>query len=108
MTVGAEFDGTLEEFATANPCVTTHDGQELRRISIGQALGNESNFAVSLRSISGRGGFGSPGVNLAANYHRRFANNSEVFVNYGTPAATATVQRLIVKYVLRLGSAAGT
>lgn len=47
-------------------------------------------------------------MNLAANYHRRFANNSEVFVNYGTPAATATVQRLIVKYVLRLGSAAGT
>ena len=108
LTVGAEFDGILEEFATANPRVTTHDGQELRRISIGQALGNESNFAVSLRSISGRGGFGSPGVNLAANYHRRFANNSEVFVNYGTPAATATVQRLIVKYVLRLGSAAGT
>ncbi len=107
-TLGAEFDGTLEEFATANPRVATHDGQELRRVSLGEALGADSNFAISLRSISGNGGFGVPGLDLAANYHRRFANNGELFLNYGTPAANSTVQRIIVKYVLRLGSAAGT
>lgn len=80
----------------------------LRRLSFGESLGSESNLSVSLRSISGRGGFGAPGLNLAANFHRRFKNASEIFVNYGTPAADATVQRVIVKYVLRLGSAAGT
>lgn len=77
-TLGVEFDGTLEDFATADPRVTAHDGQELRRLTIGEALGGESNLSVSLRSISGRGGFGSPGVNLAANFHRRFANDSEL------------------------------
>jgi hypothetical protein len=61
-----------------------------------------------LRAINGTGGFSVPGVNLAASFHRRFGNDSELFVNYGTPAASQTLQRVIVKYVLRLGSAAGT
>ncbi|MDQ2909087.1 MAG: hypothetical protein M3R44_07045 [Candidatus Eremiobacteraeota bacterium] len=106
--VGLEFDGTLEAFPTSDPRVQTHDGQQLRRISLGEALGNESSLAFSLRSISGTGGFALPGVNLAASYHRRFPSGSELFVNYGTPAAAATLQRIIVKYVLRLGSGAGT
>ncbi len=107
-TIGAEVDGTLEEFPTADPRVRTHDGQILRRFSFGQALGNESNLSLSLRSVSGNGGFGTPGLNLAGSYHRRFANASELFINYGTPAANSTLQRVIVKYVLRLGGGAGT
>jgi hypothetical protein len=49
-----------------------------------------------------------PGVNLAVGLHERFHNNNELFVNFGTPAASATLDRLIVKYVVRLGGGAGT
>ena len=108
LSLSAEYDGTLEDFPTANVNVKAHDGQALRRIGFGEAFGPESNLSISLRDISGTGGFSLPGVNLAASYHRRFANDSELFVNYGTPSATATLQRVIVKYVYRFGSAAGT
>jgi hypothetical protein len=108
LSLGLEYDGTLETFPTADPHVTTHDGQNLRRVSLTQSLGEESNFALSLRSVSGNGGFGTPGLNLAAAYHQRFKNQSEIFINYGTPAANATLDRLIVKYLIRLGSGAGT
>jgi len=107
-TLGLEYDGTLEAFPTQDPNVRAHDGQQLRRISLGEALGDESNLSVSLRSISGTGGFALPGLNLAASYHRRFHNDSELFINYGTPAAPATLQRIIVKYIFRAGSGAGT
>jgi len=107
-TLGLEYDGTLEAFPTQNPNARTYDGQQLRRISLGEALGDESNLSVSLRSISGTGGFALPGLNLAASYHRRFHNDSELFINYGTPAAPATLQRIIVKYIFRAGSGAGT
>ncbi len=106
--LGLEYDGTLETFPTSNPTVTAHDGQNLRRISLTESLGDESNLALSLRSISGNGGFGVPGLNLAAAYHRRFRNDSELFINYGTPAANASLDRLIVKYLIRIGSGAGT
>ena len=48
------------------------------------------------------------GMDVALAYHRRFSNGNEVFVNYGTPAASATVLQVIVKYVLHTGGAAGT
>jgi len=108
LSLGFEYDGTLETFPSANPAVAAHDGQNLRRISLTEALGNESSFSLALRSISGNGGFAAPGVNLAAAFHQRFRNNSEVFVNYGTPAANSTLQRWIVKYLIRIGSGAGT
>jgi hypothetical protein len=108
LSLGLEYDGTLETFPTSNPSLTTRDGQNLRRISLTDSLGDEASFSLSLRSISGTGGFASPGLNLAAAYHQRFRNNSEVFVNYGTPAANATIQRWIVKYLVRIGSGAGT
>jgi len=107
-TLGLEFDGTLEAFPARYANLRAYDGQELRRISLGKALGAESNLSVSLRSISGSGGFAVPGVNLAASFHRRFSSAGELYVNYGTPAAPATLQRLIVKYVFRAGSGAGT
>ncbi len=108
LSIGFEYDGTLETFPTANPMVSAHDGQNLRRVSLTDSLGDESNLSVSLRSISGNGGFASPGINLAAAFHQRFSNGSELFVNYGTPAANVTVQRWIVKYLIRMGSGAGT
>jgi len=108
LSLGFEYDGTLETFPTSNPTVTTRDGQNLRRVSLTEALGDESSFSMSLRSISGNGGFAAPGINLSAAYHQRFRNSSEVFINYGTPAASTTIQRWIVKYLIRVGSGAGT
>ncbi|HEY0394149.1 MAG TPA: hypothetical protein VGD01_06605 [Candidatus Elarobacter sp.] len=102
--IGAELDGTRERPTFGGPT----DGQWLRRITIGETLGPTTNFSVALRSISGTGGFAQPGVNLAGSFHHRFKNDSELFVNYGTPAAPTTLQRVIVKYVLRTGGGAGT
>jgi hypothetical protein len=84
------------------------DGQMLRSVAIGESLGPDTNVTVALRSINGNGGFASPGVNFAAGFHEKFHGGSELFVNYGTPAAPATLDRLIVKYVLRIGSGEGT
>ena len=84
------------------------DGQWLRRVTLGESIDANTNFSLSLRAISGNGGFAVPGVNLAGSFHHRFKNDSELFVNYGTPAANATLQRVIVKYVLRVGGGAGT
>ncbi|HEY4440214.1 MAG TPA: hypothetical protein VGN14_07135, partial [Candidatus Elarobacter sp.] len=83
------------------------DGQWLRRLTLGEAVDANTNFSIALRAINGNGGFALPGVNLAASFHHRFANDSELFVNYGTPAAPYTLQRVIVKYVLRVGGGAG-
>jgi hypothetical protein len=41
-------------------------------------------------------------------YHMRFKNDSELFLNYGTPAATSTLDRVLLKYLVRFGSGAGT
>src|SRR6202790_2397698 len=65
------------------------DGQWLRRVSLALPLG--------------RGGDATPGRNLAASVRRRFSNGNELFVNYGTPAANTTLDRWIVKYLMRLG-----
>lgn len=107
-TASAEIDGTLEAFPTTMMTRSAYDGQTLRRFSLGEAFGNESNLSLSLRSINGRGGFGSPGINVSASYHQRFTNAGELFINYGTPAANSTIQRVVVKYVLRFGSGSGT
>jgi len=79
------------------------DGQWLRRISLAVPFGRDGNASIAYRDVSGRGGFATPGRNLAASLRRRFRNGSELFVNYGTPAANSTLDRLIVKYLLRLG-----
>ncbi len=99
----AELDGTREHYLSGGA-----DGQWLRRVGIGETLGKRGNISLSLRTISGNGGFASPGTNLAASFHYRFASGSELFFNYGTPAATSTLQRFILKYVLRTGAGAGT
>lgn len=83
------------------------DGQILRSIAIGESLGPDTNVTLALRSINGTGGFASPGKNLAAAFHSRLRNGSELFVNFGTPAAPATLNRLVIKYALHFGGGAG-
>jgi hypothetical protein len=103
--LGLEYDGTYERaFGTG-----VLDSQWLRRISLGESLGAESNLSISVRSINGLGGFApSAGTNVALAYHRRFPSGNELFVNYGTPAAYSTLQRFIVKFVFHAGGDAGT
>jgi hypothetical protein len=98
-----EYDGNSESFPSGQ--VLT---QQLRRIGIGESFGPNTNVSVALRDIAGAGGFAAPGVNLAVGFHERFRTGSELFVNYGTPAAGVTLDRLIIKYVLRIGGGAGT
>ena len=105
LSLGFEYDGTYERaFRTGGL-----NSQWLRRISLGESLGDESNLSVSVRSINGLGGFApSAGTNVAFGYHRRFASGNELFVDYGTPAAFSTLHRFIVKFVLHTGGDAGT
>ncbi|HYK53320.1 MAG TPA: hypothetical protein VEV38_07300 [Candidatus Eremiobacteraceae bacterium] len=84
------------------------DGQLLRSVAIGDSLGPDTDVTLAYRAISGHGGFASPGDNLAAAFHTKFKNGSELFVNFGTPAAPVTLDRLIIKYLLRIGGGAGT
>jgi len=86
----------------------TLDSQWLRRVSFGFNMGTSSNLTLALRDINGRGGF-SPqlGLNLAAAFHTR-TKDGDLYVNFGSPSASATLDRLIIKYVLRIGADAGT
>ncbi len=104
-TLGASYAGTYERpFAAA---VLT--SQWLRRVSLGVNITSESTFTVSLRSINGYGGF-SPfvGTDLALAYQQRFPSGDQLYVNYGTPAAASTLDRLIVKFVFHAGGDTGT
>jgi hypothetical protein len=105
ISLGLEYDGTYERsFATG-----LLDSQWLRRVSLGYNLSNESTLSVGLRDINGRGGFATQiGNNLAVAFHERFRTGNELYVNYGSPAAGATLNRLIVKYVFHAGADAGT
>jgi hypothetical protein len=102
--LGFEYDGSFERAMTTG----AFDSQWLRRVSLGAQLGPYENFTISLRSINGRGGFSSPGTNLAAAYHHRYRSGDELFLNFGTPAAARTLDRFIVKYLFRFGGDAGT
>ncbi len=101
---GLELDGSFMR-ARSNGMF---DSQWLRRVSIGALLGPNTNLTISLRSISGRGGFSPPGLNLAAAFHQRLRNGDEYFINLGTPAAPSTLNRVIFKYLFRFGGDAGT
>lgn len=84
------------------------NGQILRSFTLGTSLSPDSNIALSLRSINGTGGFAVPGVNFAGGFHLRLHNGSELFMNYGSPAAPATLYRFITKFLWRIGGGAGT
>ena len=96
--ISAEFDGT-DERAFVGPS----DGQWLRRISLGENLGPNASFSIGLRSISGTGGFAEPGLNFAASLHDKFPTGNELFVAFGSPASSITLNRVIVKYILHIG-----
>lgn len=107
LSLGLEYDGTYERAFSDGVL----DSQWLRRISLGYNLTNESSFSLELRDINGLGGFAEPyqvGNNLALAYHQRFPAGDELYVNFGSPAAGATLNRLIVKFVLHEGADAGT
>lgn len=105
MSIGLAYDGTYER-ATSDGVL---DSQWLRSISLGVNLSPESSFTVALRDINGYGGFATQiGNNLAVSYHQLFGNGSEIYLNYGSPAAGYTINRLIVKYVFHAGADTGT
>jgi hypothetical protein len=91
-----EYDGTRERFFAGGT-----DGQWLRRVGLSYSLGADSSISFALRSISGNGGFASPGVNLSGTFHRILPNGNEFYASFGTPAATKTVNRFLVKYVFK-------
>ncbi|MDQ2866170.1 MAG: DUF5916 domain-containing protein [Candidatus Eremiobacteraeota bacterium] len=103
-TLGLEYDGSYERDRTTGIL----NSQWLRRVSLGIDTGSDSNFTISLRDINGLGGFAAQtGLNVAAAFHLRM-RNGDLYLNYGTPAAYATLDRFIVKYVIRAGSDPGT
>jgi hypothetical protein len=103
-TLGLEYDGSLER----NLMTGALDSQWLRRISLGYNITPQSNLTIGLRGINGLGGFvATPGTNLALAYHMQF-KRGDLFINYGSPSANFTLNRLIVKYVFREGSDQGT
>lgn len=81
------------------------DSQWLRRVALTRSFGRNGEFAIALRSINGTGGFASPGVDLAFSYHQRFRDQDNLYVEYGTPAASSTLHRFIMKYVFHTGGA---
>src|SRR5579884_574376 len=95
-TLSLEYDGTHEHFYSG-----PSDGQWLRRVSFGWSIDRDTTLSLALRNISGTGGFAVPGTNLSASFHRLFAGGDELYLSFGTPAATQTVNRFLVKYVFK-------
>lgn len=96
--VSLELDGSDER-----PFLGPSDGQWLRRISFGESLSRTATLSLGLRSITGTGGFAEPGVNFAGSFHDQFPTGDELFVAFGSPAASMTLNRLIVKYIVHVG-----
>lgn len=105
MTLGLEYDGT-DQRAFSNGVL---DSQWLRRISLGYNLSSDSTLTIGLRDINGYGGFATQiGNNLSVAFHARLRSGNELYVNYGSPASGATLNRLIVKFVFHAGADEGT
>ena len=83
----------------------TLNSQWVRLISLGYNVGSDSNVAFELRAINGlvNGLTTVPGLNVALSYHSRFSNGNQLYLSFGTPAATQTLNRFIVKYVFHAG-----
>lgn len=100
-----EYDGNIERPAPGAPI---DDSQWLRRIDFSRAFGRDASLGLSLRNVNGSGGFASPGTDLSLLFQRRFADQDLLYVEFGTPAATQTLHRFIVKYVFHAGGGTGT
>ena len=100
LTLGLAYDGTWERDLWTG----TLSSQWLRRLTLGYNIGSRETLSLSLRSINGLGGFAtSVGTDVAVAFRRDFTNGDELYVNYGTPAAPATLDRLIAKFVFHVG-----
>ena len=84
LSLGLEYDGTLERSLSDGSI----DSPWLLRISLSSALGADENVKLSIRPINGNGGYAAPGANFAAAYHKRYRHGNDLYVNFGTPAAT--------------------
>ena len=105
LSLGLEYDGTYQRAFSDGAL----DSQWLRRVSLEYNVSNESSLSLELRDINGYGGFATQiGNNLAVAFHQRFRAGNELYVNFGSPAAGATLNRLIVKFVFHAGADAGT
>ncbi len=104
LTLSLEYDGTYER----NLATGILTSQWLRRVSVGFNINERTNLSIGLRGINGLGGFVTqPGTNLAFGFHTQ-TKNGDLYINYGSPSASTMLDRLIVKYVFRIGSAEGT
>ena len=101
--LSGEYDDNRETAAALGA-----DGQILRRLSVTRSLGPDASLSVSLRNISGTGGFAVPGTNASAALHVHFHNQNELYFDFGSPASTRTLNRFILKYSVHLGGGAGT
>jgi len=103
-TLGLEYDASYQRSLSEG----TSNSQFLRRVSVGFNPSSSMNLTIGLRDVNGLGGFApQEGLNVAAGLHWRF-RNGDLYANYGSPAAYATLDRFVVKYVLRAGGDAGT
>jgi hypothetical protein len=98
--VSFEYGGSVEH-GLGSPS----DSQWLRRVSLTKAFGAEGQLQIGFRSINGTGGFALPGGNIAISYHQRFRDQSNLYLEFGTPGATATLHRFILKLVKHVGGA---
>ncbi|MEO6913002.1 MAG: hypothetical protein ABI182_03145 [Candidatus Baltobacteraceae bacterium] len=105
--VSVAYNGVLEH-SVANSAAPALDSQWFRLVALTRSFGKDASLAVGLREINGEGGYALPGTNLAVSYHQRFRNLDELYVDYGTPAAATTLNRLIVKYIFHFGGQTGT
>jgi hypothetical protein len=105
LSLGLEYDGTYERAFSDGVL----DSQWLRRVSVGYNFNADTSLSVGLRDINGLGGFATQtGNNLAVGFHELFAHGNELYVNYGSPAAGYTLDRLIVKFIFHSGADTGT
>ncbi len=82
------------------------NGQTLERLTLFGSLSRDQTISLAYRVIDGTGGFSSPGTNLALSYFRRFGKGNTLQAEFGSPAASRTLKRYIIKYVLLVGSGA--
>jgi hypothetical protein len=104
-TFALEYDGNIERPAAGAPIMNS---QWLRRFALSRSFGSDASIGVALRGINGTGGFAVPGTNISMLYQKRFPSQDLLYVEFGTPAATQTLHRFIVKYVFHAGGGSGT
>jgi hypothetical protein len=103
--VTLEYDGNIER---AQAGTLPFNSQWLRLLEFTRSFGPDATIALEMRSINGTGGFALPGTNLAILYQQRFRNQNELYIEYGTPAASQTLHRFIAKYVVHVGGGTGS